>query len=54
MLSRPPSPRRGIVKDERKIHRGREAIRAWRVEAGQLYSYTAEPFSLAVEEGRSG
>ncbi|OQP86615.1 polyketide cyclase [Rhizobium rhizosphaerae] len=43
----------GIVKDERKVHRGREAIRAWRVEAGQLYSHTTEPFSLATDEGRT-
>ena len=44
---------KGIVKDKGKTHRGRDAIREWMVEAGQLYTYTAEPFFISTEDGRS-
>jgi hypothetical protein len=43
----------GIVKDKGKVHRGRDAIRAWMVEAGKLYSYTAEPFFIGTENGKT-
>lgn len=43
----------GIVKDKGKMHRGRDAIREWMVEAGQLYTYMAEPFFIATENGKS-
>lgn len=42
----------GIVKDKGKIHRGRDAIRAWMAEALQEYSYTVEPFLIGSENGR--
>lgn len=43
----------GIVKDKGKIHRGRDAIRAWMAEALQEYSYTVEPFLIATENGKT-
>lgn len=43
----------GIVKDKGKTHRGRDAIREWMVEAGQLYTYTAEPFFIGTENGKT-
>lgn len=42
----------GIVKDEGKLHQGREAIRDWMAEAAQRYGYTAEPFLITDEQGR--
>jgi hypothetical protein len=42
-----------VVTDERRIHRGREAIRAWKVSASAAYSYTVEPVSIASEDGRT-
>jgi hypothetical protein len=43
----------GIVKDNGETHRGRDEIRAWMVEAGQLYTYTAEPFLIGAENGKT-
>ncbi|MBX5048809.1 nuclear transport factor 2 family protein [Rhizobium lentis] len=43
----------GIVKDKGEIHTGREAIREWMVEAGQLYTYTMEPFLISTENGKT-
>lgn len=43
----------GIVKDKGKVHRGRDAIRAWMVEEGQSYTYTAEPFFIGTENGKT-
>lgn len=43
----------GVVKDKGKTHRGRDAIREWMVEAGQLYTYTAEPFFIGTENDKS-
>jgi len=43
----------GVVKDKGKTHRGREAIYAWMVEAGQLYTYTAEPFFIGTGDGKT-
>lgn len=38
----------GIVKDKGKTHRGRDAIRDWMLEAGQLYTYSVEPFFIGT------
>jgi hypothetical protein len=43
----------GVVKDKGKTHRGRDAIREWMVEAGQLYTYTVEPFFMGTENGKT-
>ena len=43
----------GIVKDKGKTYRGRDAIREWMVEAGQLYTYTVEPFFIGIESGKT-
>ncbi|SCB57032.1 SnoaL-like domain-containing protein [Rhizobium aethiopicum] len=43
----------GVVKDKGKTHRGRDAIRAWMVEVGQLYTYTTEPFFIGTENGKT-
>jgi hypothetical protein len=43
----------GVVKDKGKTHRGHDAIREWMVEAGQLYTYTAEPFFIATENDKT-
>ncbi|MEO3386664.1 nuclear transport factor 2 family protein [Mesorhizobium sp. CAU 1741] len=43
----------GVVKDERKRHVGREAIRRWKAEASTAYSYTVEPFAISTDEGRT-
>ncbi|WLS02805.1 nuclear transport factor 2 family protein [Shinella oryzae] len=43
----------GVVQDKGKTHRGRAAIREWMVEAGKLYTYTAEPFFIGTENGKT-
>lgn len=35
-----------VVKDERKTHHGRQAIRLWKSEASTQFSYTVEPFAI--------
>jgi ketosteroid isomerase-like protein len=42
-----------VVKDEGKTHVGLDAIRQWKVGSVQKYSYTAEPFSIATENGKT-
>ncbi|RST85331.1 nuclear transport factor 2 family protein [Aquibium carbonis] len=42
-----------VVKDERKVHAGREAIRRWKAEASTAFSYTVEPFAIARDPGRT-
>jgi uncharacterized protein (TIGR02246 family) len=42
-----------VVTDEGKTHTGRDAIRRWMAEASAQYSYTAEPFALAQDGGRT-
>lgn len=37
-----------VVIDERQRHAGRDAIRRWMAEASTKYSYTVEPFAMAV------
>lgn len=41
-----------VVKDEGRTYTGRDAIRRWKDEASAKYTYTAEPFSIADEDGR--
>ena len=43
----------GVVKDERKVHAGKEAIRRWKADASKKFSYTVKPFALASEAGRT-
>jgi len=42
-----------VVKDERKDHRGRDAIRRWKANASTTFSYTVEPFAIATQAGRT-
>jgi hypothetical protein len=42
-----------VVKDERKVHAGREAIRRWKTQASTTYSYTVEPFETETDAGRT-
>jgi hypothetical protein len=41
----------GVVKDKRKTHIGREAIKAWKAESSTLYTYTNDPFSVELIDG---
>ncbi|OBP14672.1 polyketide cyclase [Rheinheimera sp. SA_1] len=41
----------GIVKDNGQTHTGRDAIKAWKTESSTLYTYTNDPFSLALVDG---
>ncbi len=40
------------VKDEGRIHIGREAIRAWKDAASTQYTYTTDPFAVERDEER--
>jgi hypothetical protein len=40
-----------VVKDEGRTYAGLEAIKAWKATASARYSYTAEPFALAKDDG---
>ena len=40
-----------VVKDERRTHRGRAAIRRWKEEASTRYQYTSEPLACKQGEG---
>lgn len=42
-----------IVKDEGKTHRGRDAIRQWKAETTQKFTYTVEPFFITTEHGKT-
>lgn len=42
---------RGVVKDKRETHTGRDAIKAWKAESSTLYTYTNEPFSVELVDG---
>lgn len=41
-----------VVADERRRHRGREAIRRWKEEASTTYEYAVEPFAIEPGAGR--
>lgn len=43
----------GVVKDEGKTHKGRDAIRKWKAGTTQKYTYTMEPFLVATEDGKT-
>ncbi|MFB0874497.1 MULTISPECIES: nuclear transport factor 2 family protein [unclassified Sphingobium] len=42
-----------LVTDEKKEHRGKDAIRAWKAESTSAYTYTTEPFDIAVADGKT-
>ena len=41
-----------VVIDEKQTHRGRDAIRRWREEAAQKFSYAVDPFAVSEEDER--
>lgn len=41
-----------VVKDEGRVHRGHDAIRAWKIGATKKYNYTVEPFAIETDKGR--
>lgn len=42
-----------VVIDERRTHRGRDAIRRWKTEASATFSYATAPFAVAEEGGQT-
>jgi len=40
-----------VVKDERRTHSGRAAIKAWKLDASTRYSYTSELSGLEEKDG---
>ena len=42
-----------VVKDEGKTHVGLEAIHKWKTSSVHKYSYTAEPFFVTTENGKT-
>ncbi len=42
-----------VVKDEGHTHRGRAAIRQWKEETAQKYTYTCEPLACVAQHGRT-
>ena len=38
-----------VVKDEGKLHTGREAIRTWMTESWKKYGATTRPFAIALQ-----
>lgn len=43
----------GVVKDERKCHEGKEAIRRWKEEASTAFSYSVQPHTVGTEGDRT-
>lgn len=41
-----------VVMDERRTYRGHAAIRQWKSQAAAQYTYRAEPFALAEQDGQ--
>ena len=41
-----------VVKDEGQVHRGLEAIKAWKTAASAKFSYTSTPFAVEQKDGR--
>ncbi|WP_404862359.1 nuclear transport factor 2 family protein [Georhizobium sp. MAB10] len=41
-----------VVRDEKRTHVGRDAIREWKANASSEYNYTTEPFAIADSAGR--
>lgn len=42
----------GVVKDEGRVHRGPEAIAAWKKHASAAYDYTSEPIGVEPDGER--
>lgn len=42
-----------VAKDEGRVYTGTDAIRQWKAGASQKYSYTVEPFAIAVDGART-
>lgn len=42
----------GVVKDEGRLHRGPEAIAAWKKQASAAYDYTSEPVGVEPDGAR--
>lgn len=42
----------GVVKDEGHLHRGTDAIGAWKEKASAAYNYTSEPIALRPDGKR--
>lgn len=42
-----------VVRDEGKTYVGREAIRAWKAESSEKYSYVSAPQAIAKESDRT-
>lgn len=42
-----------VVVDERRTHKGREAIRRWKAQASTKFSYTVTPLAIRDDEGRT-
>ena len=44
---------RAMVEDEGRVHSGPAAIKAWKTEASNKYSYISEPIAQEHKEGRT-
>jgi hypothetical protein len=42
-----------VVRDEGQTHVGQEAIRQWKAESGNKYTYTVAPFDIARDSDRT-
>lgn len=42
-----------VVKDERRTHQGRDAIRRWKAAASTSFSYAVEPFAIEIDGPRT-
>lgn len=43
-----------VVKDEGHTYHGRAAIRQWKEESSQKYTYTCEPLACKTQHGKTG
>ena len=41
-----------VVVDERRTHSGRDAIRQWKAEASEKYSYVVDPFAVTEDNNQ--
>ena len=42
-----------VVKDEGHTHKGRAAIKEWKMDASAKYEYTSEPFACEEKDGKT-
>lgn len=42
-----------VVTDERRTHKGRSAIKAWKTDASAKFQYTCVPFACEEKDGRT-